>query len=104
MSNQWKTEFVNSDFGIQSFWGGYGKILPKSWLMPKGIVCPELPIQQPGWVPIIVTCWGSIAKSYQTPTGKVNDTQQAKENVMENDVNSCQSNLIPLGVPVRVYL
>jgi hypothetical protein len=27
-----------------------------------------------------------------------------KENDMENNVNSCQSNLPPLGVPVQVYL
>jgi hypothetical protein len=30
MSNQQKDEFLNGDFGIQSFWEGYGKILLKS--------------------------------------------------------------------------
>jgi hypothetical protein len=30
MSNHWKGEFVNGNFGIQSFWRGHGKILPKS--------------------------------------------------------------------------
>jgi hypothetical protein len=49
-------------------------------------------------------CWGSIAESYQTLTGRVNDTQQVKENGTENDVNNCQSNLSLLRVPVRVYL
>jgi hypothetical protein len=26
MSNQLKAEFVNGNFGIQSFWGGHGEI------------------------------------------------------------------------------
>jgi hypothetical protein len=30
MSNQRKAEFVNGNFGIQSFWGGHGKISSKS--------------------------------------------------------------------------
>jgi hypothetical protein len=30
MSNQRKAEFVNGNFGIQSFWGGYGEISPKT--------------------------------------------------------------------------
>jgi hypothetical protein len=29
MSNQRKTEFIVSNFGIQSFWEGHGEILPK---------------------------------------------------------------------------
>jgi hypothetical protein len=33
--------------------------------MPKGVVCPEIPIQQPSWVPTTVTrkspaVWGRI--------------------------------------------
>jgi hypothetical protein len=27
MSNQWKAELINDNFGIQSFWGGHDKIL-----------------------------------------------------------------------------
>jgi hypothetical protein len=30
MSNQKKAEFVNNNFGMQSFWGGHGKISSKS--------------------------------------------------------------------------
>jgi hypothetical protein len=30
MSNQQKAEFVDVIFGIQSFWGGHGEILPKA--------------------------------------------------------------------------
>jgi hypothetical protein len=55
MSNQKKSEFVNGNFHIQSFWRGYGKISPKSLLMLKGTVCPELLIQQPGQHPTVVT-------------------------------------------------
>jgi hypothetical protein len=55
MSNQRKSEFVNGNFGIQSFCGGHGKISPKSWLMLKGWVCPEFLIQQTGWVPTVIT-------------------------------------------------
>jgi hypothetical protein len=29
MSNQRKAEFINGNFGIQSFWGGHGKISSK---------------------------------------------------------------------------
>jgi hypothetical protein len=36
MSNQRKAEFVNGNFGIQSFCGGHGKILPKSRFVPEG--------------------------------------------------------------------
>jgi hypothetical protein len=46
---------------------------------------------------------GLTAESYRTPTGKVNDTQQAKENDTKNDVNGCQSNP-HVGVPMWVYL
>jgi hypothetical protein len=55
MGNQQKAEFVSDDFGIQSFWGGHDKLLSKTLLMSKGIVCPEIPIQQPGRVPTTVT-------------------------------------------------
>jgi hypothetical protein len=47
MSNQQKAEFVNNNFGIQSFWRGHGKILSKSWFRPKGQVCPEFWFIQP---------------------------------------------------------
>jgi hypothetical protein len=41
VSNQQKAELVNDDFGIQSFQGCHGKILPWGQIMPKGQVCPE---------------------------------------------------------------
>jgi hypothetical protein len=55
MSNQQKAEFVNGNFCIQSFYGGHGKISPKSRLKPKGRVCPEFPMQQTDRVPTVVT-------------------------------------------------
>jgi hypothetical protein len=54
MSNKRKAEFVNGNFGIQSFWGAHGEILPRTKLMPKGTICPEFQIQQPGRVPTTV--------------------------------------------------
>jgi hypothetical protein len=55
MGDQHKSEVVSEDFGIQSFWGGHGKILPRPGLMPKGTVCPEIPNSETGRVPITVT-------------------------------------------------
>jgi hypothetical protein len=43
MSNEWKAELVSNNIGIQSFWGGHAKILPRAWLMSKGMVRPEIP-------------------------------------------------------------
>jgi hypothetical protein len=45
VSNQWKAELVNDNFGIQSVQGGHGEILPRDRFMPKGLVCSEFPIQ-----------------------------------------------------------
>jgi hypothetical protein len=47
MSNQWKDEFINGNFGIWSFWGGHNKILSKSWFRPKGRICPEFWLSNP---------------------------------------------------------
>jgi hypothetical protein len=55
ISNQWKDELVNGNFGIQSFLRGHGEILSKPWLMPKSRVRPEIRIQQIGRVPIVIT-------------------------------------------------
>jgi hypothetical protein len=55
MDNQQKAKFVSDNFGIQCFWGGHGKISPRTRLMTKGTACTEFLIQQPGRVPTIVT-------------------------------------------------
>jgi hypothetical protein len=47
MSYQQKSEFVGDIFCIQSFWGGHGKISPKTWFILDGAFCPEMLIQQP---------------------------------------------------------
>jgi hypothetical protein len=65
MSNQQKDEFLNGDFGIQSVWEGYGKILLKSWFTPKGRVYPEFQFSKQVEFPTAVTqklltVWGRI--------------------------------------------
>jgi hypothetical protein len=55
MSNQLKSEFVDDIFPIQSFWGGHGKISPKTWFIQDGAICPEMLIQQPVEFPTVVT-------------------------------------------------
>jgi hypothetical protein len=47
LSNQRKAEFVNDNFGIQSFWGGHDKITSKSWFRSKGRVCLEFWVIKP---------------------------------------------------------
>jgi hypothetical protein len=47
MSTQQKAEFIGNIFCIRSFLGGHGEILPKSWFIPEGAICPEMLIQQP---------------------------------------------------------
>jgi hypothetical protein len=41
VSNQRKTELVSDNFGIQSFQGCHGEILPRNRFMPKGPLYPE---------------------------------------------------------------
>jgi hypothetical protein len=65
MSNQQKAEFIIGNFGIQSFWGGHGEILSKSWFRPKGRVYPEFWFIKPIEFPTAVThksltIWGRI--------------------------------------------
>jgi hypothetical protein len=55
MGNRRKVGVAKDNFGIQSFWGGHGKISPRSRLMPKGTVCPEFSIQQTSRVLTIIT-------------------------------------------------
>jgi hypothetical protein len=56
VSNHRKADLVNDNFGIQSFHGSHGEISSRDRFMPKGQVCPEFPIQQPGQLPTVVTC------------------------------------------------
>jgi hypothetical protein len=50
MSNQQKSEFVNGNFGIQSFWEGHGEIV-KILIYTKRSSLPRILIQQTGRVP-----------------------------------------------------
>jgi hypothetical protein len=54
-SNQQKAEFVDDIFHTQSFWGGHGKILLKTWFIQDGAICIEMLIQQPVEFPTVVT-------------------------------------------------
>jgi hypothetical protein len=64
MNNQKKDEFVNDIFRIQSFWGGYGEISPKTRFIQDGAICPDFLIQQTGQVPTVVTCKSLIVWSH----------------------------------------
>jgi hypothetical protein len=55
MSNRRKAKFINGIFCIQSFWRGHGKILPNSWLLLKGIVCPGFYFIRPIEFLIVIT-------------------------------------------------
>jgi hypothetical protein len=55
MSNQRKDEFIYRNLHVQSFWGGHGKILPNSWLVLKGVVCPDFCFSKPVEFPTVVT-------------------------------------------------
>jgi hypothetical protein len=43
MSNRREAVFINGIFCMQSFWKGHDEILPKSWFMLDGQVCPVSP-------------------------------------------------------------
>jgi hypothetical protein len=38
MSNQRKAEFVSNMFHMQSFWGGHGEILPRTYFVQEGMI------------------------------------------------------------------
>jgi hypothetical protein len=56
MSNQKKAEFINGNFGIQCLWGGHGEISPRSGLVLKGTICPEISNSATDKFPISLTC------------------------------------------------
>jgi hypothetical protein len=65
MSNQRKAKLVKGNFGIQNFSGGHGEIPSKSWLRPKGQVCPEFWFSKPvEFLTAVthksITVWGRI--------------------------------------------
>jgi hypothetical protein len=39
MSNQRKYEFVSDIFHMRSFWGGHGKISPRTCFIQEGMIC-----------------------------------------------------------------
>jgi hypothetical protein len=41
MSNQRKVEFIGKIFCMQSFWGGHGKIPPKTCFIQVAMVCQK---------------------------------------------------------------
>jgi hypothetical protein len=41
MSNQRKNEFVSDIFCMGRFWGGHGKILPKTYFIQAGMICQK---------------------------------------------------------------
>jgi hypothetical protein len=55
MSNQRKSEFIHGKFHVQCSWEGHGEMSSKSWLAPKGIVCPDFCFSWLVEFPTIVT-------------------------------------------------
>jgi hypothetical protein len=41
MSNHQKAESVSNIFRMRSFWGGHGKILPKTCFLQVGMICQK---------------------------------------------------------------
>jgi hypothetical protein len=41
MSKQQKTEFVGNALHTRSFWGGHGKISPKTCIIQEGMSCQK---------------------------------------------------------------
>jgi hypothetical protein len=80
MSTQLKAEFVGDIFHIRSFWGGYGKILPKTWFIQEGAMCLEMLIQWPVKFPTTVTRKSLIVWS------RLMDQQKTKRVVLRNGI------------------
>jgi hypothetical protein len=41
LSSQQKDEFIGDIFHMRRFWGGHGKILPKTCFIQEGMICLE---------------------------------------------------------------
>jgi hypothetical protein len=80
MSNQQKSEFVIGNFGIQSFWGGYGEILLKSWFRPNSRVCLEF------WFIKLVEFPTAITHKWLTVWGCIMDHQKAERVFYRNGI------------------
>jgi hypothetical protein len=85
MSNQRKVEFVSDIFYIQSFWGGHGKIPPKTLFVSKGAIYPDFLIQQP------VEFLTAVTRKLLTVWSRITNHRKAERVAKQNGIRDFRS-------------